>query len=379
MFFIPSKAKVYQLLYVTQDVAKKPAYTVTTIVVPQRPNFNRLISLQLAYDAPDIDCSPSYGLQFGAQGSAVLWNLPQMALVLPLLQEGPILNIPDYEGSNAAFTVGPQTAYQTLDSIRAALKSGHITGLSSEAKTIMFGYSGGGLATEWASELHPSYASDLRIAGAIIGGPPPNVTKTYLSVNGGTASAINVYAVLGVMNAFPEVDEYLREHLLPEHRDTFLSAFSRCDPSANAPGLNNTDISAFFDNRDHFLHKFKDLLDENGVMGRHGSPDFPLFIYKGLNDEITPDNADVEALVKKLCEDGTSVRYRRFPKQDHAGAMAAGLGPAWAWMTNVFNGVQVPGCRQSDLQPEEPDDELLVDGTSRTEDDAQNPLWRIEL
>ncbi|KAL4876994.1 putative lipase [Aspergillus karnatakaensis] len=336
----PSQAKAFQLLYVTQNVTELPAYTVTTIIVPPRPNYNRLLSFQIAYDAPDIDCSPSYGLQFGAEGNAVVWNMPQRLSVLPFLMRGPILNIPDYEGTNAAFTVGPQTAFQTLDSIRAALKSTDITGLDKNADTVMYGYSGGGFATEWASEFHATYAPDLRIIGAVVGGPPPNITKTYLSIEGGEMSAINAYAVLGVMNAFPNVSDYLHEHLLPQHKRTFLNSQHRCHPkNCKPPLLKGIKISDFFDNGNKFLNVFEDVLNINGVMGRREAPKFPLFVYKGLNDNITVDNEDVDALVESFCTKGTKVRYYRYEDLGHADALVAGMVPAWNWISGIFNGI----------------------------------------
>ncbi|PKX95988.1 putative lipase [Aspergillus novofumigatus IBT 16806] len=352
----PSKAKAFQLLYVTRDVHEQPAHTVTTIVVPQKPKFDRLLSFQIAYDSPDINCSPSYGIQFGVDGAAATWNRNQLSYVLPYLQQGPVLNIPDYEGSNAAFTVGPQSAYQTLDSIRAALNSEHLTGLSPEAKTIMFGYSGGGYATEWASEFHHSYSPELEIAGAAIGGPPTNITKSYLSVNGGAASALNAWAMLGVMNAFPDLKAYMLDHLLPEYREAFLGPLKRCSPRSgdgnDPPPLNNMNISSFFDNGHQFLYEFKDILDEIGVMGRHGIPKFPLYIYKGTNDDIAPTIEDTTALVRKYCEAGTNVRFLPYSGLDHTTALIFGMLPGWGWMTNIFNGIEPRGCRRNDLSPD---------------------------
>ncbi|KAF5859209.1 hypothetical protein ETB97_003168 [Aspergillus alliaceus] len=91
-----------------------------------------------------------------------------------------------------------------------------------EAKTIMFGYSGGGYATEWASEFHSSYSPELKIVGATIGGPPTNITKSYLSVSGGRAAGLNAWAMLGVMNAYPHLKAYMLDDLLPEYHDAFL-------------------------------------------------------------------------------------------------------------------------------------------------------------
>jgi triacylglycerol lipase len=46
-----------------------------------------------------------------------------LSFVQPFVREdGPTLNTPDYEGWNAAFTVGPQTAYHTIDSLRVVFK-----------------------------------------------------------------------------------------------------------------------------------------------------------------------------------------------------------------------------------------------------------------
>ncbi|KAF4161810.1 hypothetical protein CNMCM6936_002963 [Aspergillus lentulus] len=179
---------------------EQPAHTVTTII---------------AYDSPDINCFPSYGIQFSVDGAAATWKRNKLSYVLPYLQQGPVLNIPDYDGSNAAFTVGPQSAYQTGFYPRGT-ELEHLTGLNPEAKTIMFGYSGVGYASEWASEFHHSYSPELEVVGAAIGGSPTNITKTYLSVNGGAASALNAWTMLGVMDAFPDFKAYMLDHLLPD-------------------------------------------------------------------------------------------------------------------------------------------------------------------
>jgi hypothetical protein len=79
-----------------------------------------------------------------------------------------------------------------LDSIRAVLNSGNFTSISPKPITTFFGYSGGAVASGWvsrsslfrfdnpkltgrqATELQPSYAPELDIAGAAIGGIFPN-------------------------------------------------------------------------------------------------------------------------------------------------------------------------------------------------------------
>lgn len=343
--------KAYQLLYRTQDLYKNPDASVTTIIIPKEPHMNRVISFQDAYDSPDPNCAPSYGLQALAQGWGRSWNQVNLAFILPYLQKGAVINIPDYEGSNAAFAVGPQSAYQTLDSIKAALASTKTTGITADANVIMFGYSGGGLATEWATELRNEYAKDLPIVGAVIGGPPVNITSTYHAVNKKKLSQLNVWAMLGLMNAFPEMNEYMRGDLKTEAYEDkkFLHGLTKCSypDDGLVPDLEKTDISAFFHHGDSFLGKFETNLTTVGVMGQHitwkSRPGFPLMFFYGRQDEVIGPIKDVEALVKKWSDvmiPGTVLDYSKLmPFQDHTTALITGLPMSWSWMTKRFEKV----------------------------------------
>lgn len=78
--------------------------------------------------------------------------------------------------TNGMIASGLQAGYATLDSLRAVMRSGNITGIDSKPTTTMLGYSSGGQAVGWATELHPTYAPELEIAGAALGGVVPNLT-----------------------------------------------------------------------------------------------------------------------------------------------------------------------------------------------------------
>ncbi|CAG7952657.1 unnamed protein product [Penicillium salamii] len=341
---VPSEAKAYQLLFVTQDVDEEPATTVTTIVVPQEANLNRLLSFQNAYDSADIDCSPSYGFQNQVTGPAYTWNQAQLSILGKFqLKGGPVISIPDYEGSNAAFTVGPQSAYQTLDSIRAALNSQDITGLNPEANTVLYGYSGGGLATEWATEFHASYAPTLKVIGAAMGGIPTYIANTYRHVNNGPFSELNVLATLGLANAFPIVNDYVKEHVLPEYAPAFFYPRVRCGPHhgiEKQPALSKVNITAIFDNGDDLLDDFSDLLEEVGIMGKRisevNTPNFPLYIWAGTNDDVIRPVKNVVSLVERYRSFGTKVTYIPWLFGNHISAMLLGQGPARTWIENQF-------------------------------------------
>jgi hypothetical protein len=78
--------------------------------------------------------------------------------------------------TNGTIASGLQAGYATLDSLRAVMRSGNITGIDPKPITTLLGYSSGGQAVGWATELHPTYAPELEIAGAARGGIGPNLT-----------------------------------------------------------------------------------------------------------------------------------------------------------------------------------------------------------
>ncbi|KAF4185822.1 hypothetical protein CNMCM7927_006247 [Aspergillus lentulus] len=225
-----------------------------------------------------------------------------LSFVEPFVQDnGLVLNIPDYEGWNAAFTVGPQTAYDVLDSIRGAFNFKDKIGLQPDARTVLYGFSGGAYATEWASEMQPD-------CWCCHGGPPPNITNTYIYCDGGDWAELNVWAVLGMMNAIPEIKEYINKDLLDEHREEFYGPMRRCSRHFGVeevpPSLAFRNISSFFRHGDHFLYKFHEALDQFGLMGRTGVPKFPMCIYQGTKDEIVHPIGVTNQLVRDLCERG---------------------------------------------------------------------------
>lgn len=140
------------------------------------------MSYQTAEDSPTSDCAPSYSLQ---QGTSLAGVLPQAEILLmdTLLARGWYVNTPDYEGPKSYFTVGANSGQGVLDSIRAVLSTGNQTQIHGNAQVQLWGYSGGALASGWATQLQPSYAPDLTIIGAALGGTPVDLNATMNAAN----------------------------------------------------------------------------------------------------------------------------------------------------------------------------------------------------
>ncbi|PLB45042.1 putative lipase 8 precursor [Aspergillus steynii IBT 23096] len=344
----------HQHLYRTSDAHGCPSYAVTTVLIPKNATDRHFLSFQVAYDSPDSNCSPSYWAQDGVPANPYGIFGDFSTLIQTFLSQGIPISIPDYEGVNASFTVGTQSGYAVLDSLRAVQRSGSIVGASSATKAAMLGYSGGALATEWATELHAVYAPDVQISGAAIGGLPTNITKTFFAINGTPSAGLISAAFNGIANTFPCFGSYLDRHLLPERAGQFYSTKYQCSRGSRG-GLGQMSpcweprMSAYFDNGDRIVYDHATLLNTFGTMGSHGTPICPLYIWKGTNDEIAPPIEDTDALVKSYCAGGTNITYVRVENGTHRDAMVAGIPGAMAFLKSLLGGRGLDRCTSTTI------------------------------
>lgn len=186
---VANTSAVYNILYRTTDTRYQPSWAVTTLLVPKTPLEGRyatgnttqgqsaLLSYQIPYNSVDVDYSPSYRLATDyATPSAS--GPPATDDISKVLGRGWYVNIPDFEGPLAAFLAGPQEGHAVLDSVRAVLSWDGFPS-SGETRYALWGYSGGSVASAFATELQASYAPELAFAGAALGGTVPNVTSVY--------------------------------------------------------------------------------------------------------------------------------------------------------------------------------------------------------
>ncbi|CCD52729.1 hypothetical protein ACHAQE_003752 [Botrytis cinerea] len=348
---VPFQAEAaYQLLYRTTDSLGDASAAVTTIVVPKNANSSRLLSYQMATDAAWPNCAPSYILQLGSSLKNGGSGAAETLLVIAALNQGWIVNLPDYEGLESAFTSGIQAGQATLDSVRAALSSGDLTSISSQAEYQMWGYSGGSLASEWAAELQPSYAPELNFKGTALGGLVPNITSVMLSSNKGLFTGLIPAGVIGLTNGYPVLKEYLHKNLVPSTASKFYKASTQCLGS-NIASFLGQDIGLYLDHglSTLFTSIAKDVLAITGQMGLYGTPKMPIFLYKAISDEVSVVG-DTDAVVSKLCSQGANINYARDMFGGHATEAITGAGDAFTFLIDRFNGVPTTsGCTTNNV------------------------------
>ncbi|KAH8880181.1 lipase 1 [Thozetella sp. PMI_491] len=282
---MPDAAQIWNILYRTTDSRYQPTFAVTTLLVPKTPDSTSLLSYQIAYDSADVDSSPSRTMYTGGFLDVAL-------LFHQALSRGWFLNVPDFEGPLAGFTVGVMSGHAVIDPIRAVLSVSDLLGLSPDAEYATWGYSGGALASEWAGELQPGYAPEMSFAGTALGGLTPKVSSTLMALTGSFLAGIAPPGIIGIANQFPDVTSM-------NLAETQLA-------------FQNQDLNQYFVNglADIVNSTLAGVISSDGLMGYHGVPEMPVYVYGAIHDEVGPV-ADTDKLVDQYCSAGANILYQR--------------------------------------------------------------------
>ncbi|KAJ6781463.1 hypothetical protein PWT90_02667 [Aphanocladium album] len=336
----------YQLQYRTTDNVGNATATVLTVMVPHNADTSKVLSYQVAEDAASIDCAPSYGLQLESATGPLLGTILTQAEILLIeaaLEQGWVVILPDYEGPQASYLAHRLAGQATLDGIRAALRSGDITGIDSDARVAMWGYSGGSTATAWAAEIQPIYAPELNIAGAAIGGTTPNITNVLTAINKSAFTGLVPAGIQGLCTQYPELKAEVDRLLKPEYREKFDKTLHQCLLADAATFLFNDVVDMFTDPQFMYANPVAVRILNEIALGQ-AVPQMPIYWYKSVHDEVSPI-ADSDAVFDMYCAGGATVEYVRDRASEHGSAAATGAPRALAWLRNVLDGERPePGC-----------------------------------
>jgi len=337
---ITNSSGAYNYLYRTTDSQYNASWAVATLLIPEGANSTEnLLSYGLPYDSAAIDASPSYALYTG--GGA--FGTGEISEILGL---GYYIVTADYEGPLASFTAGVQSGHATLDSIRAVFACPEFGFDYTNTKKAIWGYSGGALSSEWALELQNQYAPELRFLGGALGGLTPNVTSVLFTINGTVYAGLAPSGILGLSSQYPEAYAYLQSQLIPSTAAAFNAA--RNYTLAQTIGaFAGQDIGAYFYNGLAAIESpiAQYVINHDGVMGYHGVPNFPLFVYKAIGDDISPI-ADTDTLIDRYCGVGATIEYQRNTVGNHASELINGRPRAVAFLKTLFEGTySATGCQ----------------------------------
>ncbi|KAH0018381.1 secretory lipase, partial [Aureobasidium melanogenum] len=341
---------LYQILYRTTDNLNNAVAAVTSVLVPENADPNKLLAYQTAYDTANPDSVPSYAFQSGTnvtEFSDILFaSSTSVCVIIAALDQGVYVVSSDYEGLDGHYTEGIIAGHATLDSVRAAFNTADVTGLSTSAKYAAWGYSGGSVASEWAAELQAQYAPELKFQGFALGGLIPNITNVLLTINQGPFAGLAFSGITGLSRAYSDFNATVRSNLVPSKAAEFFTiGGSSLTNAASLGGFQN--LFSYFTSGLTLLYEpvVQSVLAKSGVMGVHGIPQAPVFIYKAAADEISPA-ADTTNLVKQLCAtNDVSIEYHIDLLGGHVTEAITGSASALAWILDRLDGkpVSKPG------------------------------------
>jgi hypothetical protein len=315
---VPMPNSAWQIQFASRDVNGNPIAAVATVVKPLvAASSPRLLSFQFAEDSLGSICAPSHTVT-GSTSNAI--SQSESPEALPLLDTGYTLVYPDYEGPYSEYAAGTVEGQITLDGIRAAL---HFTqlGLSATTPVGMWGYSGGAIATAWASSLEATYAPELKIVAIAHGGTPAVLQGVANNIDTDTASnaaffSLVLTAILGINRAYPTFATPMLNAKGIAAAQSLANTCGTLSPLSSVSGTipDYTTVSDPFSAPNVLAVLPLIDLPQTGK-----TPIAPsIFIYHSQLDELIPIADGGDAIVPPWCAAGSHITYYRGVSADHA-------------------------------------------------------------
>lgn len=326
----------WQVLYRTQNANGQAIAVSGTVLVPEAawtgPGTRPIVSFAVGTRGLGDQCAPSATLSNGTDYEGLN--------ISTVVQRGFAVAVTDYEGLGTpgghTYMVGQSMGRAMLDIVRAAQRL-PATGLSSNAPVGLVGYSQGGGAGGWAAQLAATYAPELKVKGAMIGGVPANLRAVADGVDGTAFVAFALMAALGLDSAYSDLN--LDGYLNAKGKDLKVNSGSTCIVSID--GM-STFLSTAFTRIDDYVNTnplstptWQARLNQNKLGAT--KPAMPVYQYHGLIDEIVPYGQASE-LRTAWCAAGVNHTWKTEMASEHLTGMLSGFGAGLDWLSDRLDG-----------------------------------------
>ncbi|WP_083884491.1 lipase family protein [Nocardia higoensis] len=314
----------------------EPIAATTTIATPadHRPG-GPVLSYQHFINSLGTGCAVSHQL-YSAD--------PNLSVILPalgvMLQRGWTVALPDHLGPQFALGAGRLGGQITLDGVRAVKQLPELG--AADSPVTLAGYSGGGLPTAWAAVLQPSYAPELHLAGAAIGGTPLSLVSMAkgLGANPHPAFGLAMAAAIGLEREYPDrmrVSPNLNQRGLAM-RDAMANGCTNDILAIGSGGSAHEFASgpSVFDQPDAWA-----VAEENSVELYGRAPLIPMFEWHSPTDPLIPIAA-IDNTNRQWCAAGVRLETLLVPSFEHLSAAVAGAPAMLTWLEGRVRGEPAP-------------------------------------
>jgi hypothetical protein len=275
-------------------------------------------------------CAPSQQLEAGSEYEA--------QLVADVLDRGWAVALTDYQGlgtpGDHPYVVGRALGRDVLDAMRAARRL-PAAGLPAHGPLAVMGYSEGSAGSGWAAQLQPTYAPDLPLEGAAVGGVVGDLEKIGPYVEGGPFAFLLAYTFVGYDSTYPELglDRFLTARgraAAQRVRDTCITDGPLVEPFAHESDLATIPLT---------YPPLVRRLRQN----RLGTiaPDTPVLVQHARADNVLPYDQAV-TVDRDWCALGVNTRFQDAPGVDHVSGGFGAIGPAIDFLAARFAGTPLP-------------------------------------
>jgi hypothetical protein len=331
----PPKGTIgWRILYVSRTALGAPVAVSGSLLLPDSSARPRpLVSLAPGSHGLGDQCAPSRLLATGAES--------ELDTAARLLRDGDAVVMTDYEGLGTPgthpYAVNVAAGRNALDALRAAR---HVegTGLAPDGVLGLYGYSQGGGAVGSAVEQQPTYAPELRIEGAVVGGVLAEPGRLPSTLFGNFWAGLVVAAAIGYDATYPELG--LRDSLTQFGRDAFSTANRAC-MELGFP-LQYAQMGWFTKGGVNPVgaKKWQDRLREN-TLG-YGAPRIPIYQFHAIWDQVLLYTSALRVRAR-WCASGASVRFVMVQFAEHFVGSTGGLDGAARWLAGRLRGAPATG------------------------------------
>ncbi|WP_019925709.1 lipase family protein [Nocardia sp. BMG111209] len=315
----------------------KPIAATTTVLSPRNhPDNGPLLSYQTIINGLGTECAVSHVL-YTSDPKLMVREAPAYNL---LLQRGWTITMPDHLGPQFAYGAARLGGQITLDGIRAVQRLPRSR--TAASPVAMAGYSGGGMATAWAAALAPTYAPELRLAGAAAGGVPMNLVTMLESLGFGAhpVFGLALAAGLGLEREYPDrfpLSDQLNDRGLAVRQAMANSCTN--DLLTAAAGKGMIDFAKTTSMTQDPVAR--EVIEENSLQLYDGVPNMPVFEWHSPIDGLVPVDAIVDT-DHRWCGAGVRLQSEAIPVPDHLTAAVLGLPEVMAWLDARMRGEPAP-------------------------------------